>query len=63
MCSAKILLLVFLFTFIFFTAAHFHLAGIPHFLTATLKLFFTNKSFLLCFQSFALALSLLSMLV
>ena len=27
MCSPKILLLVFLFAFIFFTAAHFHLAG------------------------------------
>ena len=31
MCSPKILVLEFLFTFIFFTAAHFHLAGRKHF--------------------------------
>ena len=44
MCSAKILLLVFLSTFNFFNATHFHLAGcyllaasIPHFLTAAMK--------------------------
>ena len=46
MCSPKILLLVFSFAFIFFTSAHFHLAGlslqllaasISHFLTAALK--------------------------
>ena len=57
MCSAKILLLVFLFTFIFFTAAHFHLAGhsllaasIPHFLTATLKLFSPTTFFSFVFN-------------
>ena len=44
LCSAKILLLVFLFTFVFFSAAHFHLAGcsllaasIPHFLISAMK--------------------------
>ena len=58
MCSPKILLLVFLFAFIFFTAAHFHLAGrsflvasISHFLTAAMKSsgFFSNEILLLCF--------------
>ena len=56
MCSAKILLLVFLFTFNFFNAAHFHLAGcsllaasIPHFLTATMK-FSPTKFFSFVFK-------------
>ena len=56
MCSTKILLLVFQFTFIFFTAAHFHLAGhsllaasIPHFLTAAMK-FSPTKFFLFIFN-------------
>ena len=58
MCSPKILLLVFLFAFIFFTAAHFHLAGrsflaasISHFLSAAMKSsgVFSNEILLLCF--------------
>ena len=56
MCSAKILLLVFLFTFNFFYATHFHLAGcsllavsIPHFLTAAIK-FSPTKSFSFVFK-------------
>ena len=69
MCLLKILLLVFLFPFIFFTAAPFHLAGrsllaasISHFLTTAMKLscFSFNEIRLLCFQFFALALSLSS---
>ena len=56
MCSAKILLVVFLFNFIFFNAAHFHLAGrsllaasIPHFLTAAMK-FSPTKFFSFVFK-------------
>ena len=48
--------------FYFFTAAHFHLAAsISHFLTVAMKFscFSTNEIPLLCFQSLALALSLL----
>ena len=57
--------------FYFFTAAHFYLAGrsllaasISHFLTAAMRFscFSSNKIRLLCFQSLALALPLLSSL-
>ena len=64
MCSAKILLLVFLFTLIFSLLLIFTLlaACISHFLTATMKFscFSSNEIRLLCFKSLALALSLLS---
>ena len=49
--------------FYFFTAAHFHLAAsISHFLTAAMEFscFSSNEIRHLCFQSLALALSLLS---
>ena len=55
--------------FYFFTAAHFYLAArsllaasISHFLTAAMKFscFSSNEIRLLCFQSLALALPLLS---
>ena len=49
--------------FYFFTVAQFHLAAsISHFLTAAMKIsrFSSNEICLLCFQSLALDLSLLS---
>ena len=66
MCLPKVFFHV---RFYFFTAAHFDLAvrsllvaSISHFLTATMKYscFSSNEIRLLCFQSLALALSLLS---
>ena len=64
MCSAKVLLLVFLFTLIFSLPLIFTLlaASISHFLTATMKFscFSSKEIRLLCFKSLALALSLLS---
>ena len=49
--------------FYFFTVAHFHLvANISHFLTVAMKIscFSSNEICLLCFQSLALNLSLIS---
>ena len=51
------------FHFYFFTVAHFQLAAsISHFLTVAMKIscFSSNEIRLLCFQSLALDLSLLS---
>ena len=57
-CSPKILLLGSC-HFYFFTAAHFHIASISHFLTAAMKCsrFFSDEIRLLCFQSLTLALT------
>ena len=45
--------------FYFFTAAHFHIASISHFLTAAMKCsrFSSDEIRLLCFQSLTLALT------
>ena len=60
----KILFPVFMFTFVFSLPLIFTLlaASISHFLTSAMKFscFSSNDIFLLCFQSLALALSLLS---
>ena len=67
MCLPKILFPVFMFRFIFSMPPIFTslAAGIYHFLTAAVKFSFLsyNEIRLLCFQSLALALSLLSMWV
>ena len=64
MYVAKILFPVFMFAFIFSLPLIFTLlaAGISHFLTAAMKFscFSSNEIRVLCFQSLALALSLLS---
>ena len=65
-CLPKIFFPVFMFAFIFFTAAYFHLAGRQHFSfshgTAAMKFscFSSKEIRLLCFESPTLALSLLS---
>ena len=62
MCSPKILFPVFMFAFIFFLPLIFTLlaVNISHFLTVAMKAscFSSSEIRLLCFQSFALALSL-----
>ena len=62
MCLPRILSPVFMFSFIFSLSLTLLAARISHFRTAAMKFsrFSSNKIRLLCFQSLALALSLLS---